>query len=240
MTDLPRDASVALSLDNVCLAFLRRKGLFSLDEQWVLRDISLQLRVGETLGVIGRNGCGKSTLLRVMAGILSATRGELYFKAGLSNALLALGLGFRGDLTGRDNALLGAMLQGSTRKEALALLPQIREFAELGSAFERPVSSYSSGMRSRLGFATAVKNRVDLLFIDEILAVGDGAFREKAAGALKEQILGQQTVVLVSHNLNEVTALCDRALWVDEGRVRDEGPVEDVVENYRAFLRDAG
>lgn len=230
------NSGVALELQDVTLEFRQRTGFFSTSTRRVLDGVTIQLHTGQTLGVVGRNGCGKSTLLRVMAGILKPTTGRLVIKDDLATSLLALGLGFRGDLTGRDNAYLSAMLQGSSRLNAKAMLASIRDFAELGEAFERRVSTYSSGMRARLGFATALINHVDVLFIDEVLAVGDGSFREKAAAALKEQVSGEQTVVLVTHNLKEVEALCDSAIWLEEGRVFQSGLPTDVLPQYRESL----
>jgi lipopolysaccharide transport system ATP-binding protein len=226
-----------LRLERVSLAYRRRVGPIATETETVLRDVSIDLLRGETLGVIGRNGCGKSSLLRLMAGILRPTAGRIEVAPGLSRAVLALGLGFRDDLSGRDNALLSAMLQGCPRNEAIAALPVINDFAELGRAFERPVGTYSSGMRARLGFATALINHVDVLLIDEVLAVGDGAFREKAATALKERISGDLTVVLVSHNLKEIEALCDRAVWIERGAVRREGATAAITAAYREDLR---
>lgn len=225
-----------LRLRDVQLGFPRRQGLFRRVTQPVLHGVDLDLRRGETLGVVGRNGCGKSTLLRVMAGILAPGAGSVQVSPGVSRAVLALGLGFRDDLSGRDNAFLSAMLQGASRAEAQANLPRIREFSELGPAFERLVGNYSSGMRARLGFATALITRVDILFIDEVLAVGDGAFRQKAAEALRARIRGEQTVVLVSHNLGELRALADRAAWIEEGRCIATGEPAQLLTRYRQSL----
>lgn len=233
---LPQEAELVLDLRQVSLDFTHRNGLFSSSSRRVLAGVSIELRRGQTLGIVGKNGCGKSTLLRVMAGILRPTEGTVIIKEQLSTSLLALGLGFRGDLTGRDNAYLSAMLQGSSRASAKAMLDSIRDFAELGEAFERRVSTYSSGMRARLGFATALVNRVDVLFIDEILAVGDGSFREKAAAALKEQLRGEQTVVLVTHNLKEVETLCDSVVWMEGGRILESGTPQGVIPKYRESL----
>jgi len=232
----PPEAEPVLDLKQVSLDFTQRRGFFSSTSRRVLDGVSIELCRRQTLGIVGRNGCGKSTLLRVMAGILRPTEGSVVIKEQLSTSLLALGLGFRGDLTGRDNAYLSAMLQGSSRASAKEMLDRIRDFAELGEAFERRVSTYSSGMRARLGFATALVNRVDILFIDEILAVGDGSFREKASAALKEQLRGDQTVVLVTHNLKEVETLCDSVVWLDEGRIYRSGTPQSVIPKYRESL----
>jgi len=237
-----RDATgrdVVLRASGLCLEFNQRSGFFRGETQAVLRGIDLDLRRGETLGILGHNGCGKSTLLRVLAGILAPAAGRLEVEPRLSRAVLAIGLGFRNELSGRDNAYLSAMLQGASRREARANLARIREFSELGDAFERPVGNYSSGMRARLGFAASLITQVDILFIDEVLAVGDGAFRHKAAEALKSRIRSEQSVVLVSHNLGEIRGLADRVAWIDGGRcVACDAPSE-VLPRYRDFLEGA-
>jgi lipopolysaccharide transport system ATP-binding protein len=224
----------ALQLSGVALEFRRRQRLWRSESSLVLHDISFNLLRGETLGVVGRNGCGKSSLLRVMAGILAPTMGTVHVAPAVSRCILGLGIGFREDLSGRDNAYLSAILQGCSREFATSNLRKIAEFTGLEADFDRRVSTYSSGMRARLGFATALLNHVDILFIDEVLAVGDGAFRQKAAEALRAQIRGDQTVVLVSHNLGEVTQLCDRVVWIDQGRCAAVGPADDVVSQYRS------
>ena len=226
-----------LRLSRVGLSFSQRRGLFKRERLVVLRDIDLNLRRGETLGVIGRNGCGKSSLMRVMAGILAPSSGSLQVAPETTRAVLAIGLGFRNELSGRDNAYLSAVLQGVGSREARANLSRIRDFAELGEAFERPVATYSAGMRARLGFASALMTRVDILFIDEVLAVGDAAFRHKAAEALKARIRGEQTVVLVSHNMADIRALSDRVAWIDGGRCVACGTPDEVLPGYRKALQ---
>ena len=177
---------VMIELDNVSHSYHSRKKTFDHGTHHVLNQVSLQLYEGETLGIIGRNGVGKTTLLQLMAGILAPTIGEVRIHPGKSASLLTLGLGFKPDLSGRDNALLAAMLQGSTRKQAESFLDDIAEFSELGDSFNEPVKNYSSGMRSRLAFTTALMTHVDVLLIDEILSVGDAHFRGKAQAAMTE------------------------------------------------------
>lgn len=227
------EKSLLLELDNVCLDY--NPGKFRAD-QLVLDCVSLTLYRGETLGVIGRNGCGKTTILRVMAGILAPTSGVVQIRSGVTSSLLTIGLGFRGDLSGRDNALLSAMLQGSTRVEAEAMLEEIKDFSELGRSFEEPVKSYSSGMRARLGFTTALITHVDILLVDEILSVGDAHFRQKAQTAMKDRIGGDQTVVFVSHNDADVQDLCDRAIWINDAKIAAQGDVSDVLVEYRKHI----
>ncbi|MEO0435753.1 MAG: ABC transporter ATP-binding protein [Pseudomonadota bacterium] len=234
---LANDGAV-LSLRSVDLDFHRRTGLLGSVPVPILQRVDLDLLRGETLGVIGLNGCGKSSLMRVLAGILAPTRGSIALRQGTTRAVLALGLGFRPELTGRDNALLSAMLQGCSREQAEGYLDAILDFSELNEYFEQPVSTYSSGMRSRLGFSTALISQVDILFIDEVLAVGDASFRQKASAAIKEKIRGEQTVVLVSHNLQEVEELCDRVALIHAGRLMELGPTLEVTDSYRKLLND--
>ena len=192
-----------------------------------LDNINLDVKRGETLGVLGRNGCGKSSLLRLLAGIVSPTLGTIETSGTLTSALLALGLGFNRTLSGRDNALFSAMLQGYSRRSAMALLPSIKEYSELGEFFDQPVKTYSSGMRSKLGFATA---------IDETLSVGDSAFKKKAEDTMLERINSDQTVVFVSHQAPQVKKICQRAVWLEGGKIRHEGSIEETSALYEDFM----
>jgi lipopolysaccharide transport system ATP-binding protein len=223
---------VLLELRGVSHSYTARKANFEHGEHRVLDDVSLQVRRGRTLGVIGRNGAGKTTLLRLMAGILAPNHGEVWRAPGTTCSLLSLGLGFQDQLTGRDNARLSALLQGATRAEAEEFLEPINKFAELGPSFDEPVKTYSAGMRARLGFATAIQTRVDVLLIDEVLAVGDRQFRAKAASAMEQHLKGAQTVVLVSHNERQVERLCDEVAWVDGGMLVALGNPVEVLRRY--------
>lgn len=225
-----------LSLHDVALVYERRGLNMRKVRKTVLEGVSVELRRGETLGVIGKNGCGKSTLLRIMAGIIGPSSGKVSLRPNISRSVLALGLGFRGDLSGRDNAFLSSVLQGNSRRIATSYLEEIKEFSELGDAFDAPVKTYSSGMRARLGFSTALISHVEILLIDEVLSVGDGHFRKKANEAIKEKIKGEQTVVFVSHSAGQVKTLCDRALWLHEGSVRRLGRTREVVAEYESTL----
>ena len=222
-----------LELDKVSLNFQTSKGTFDHGVHHVLDSVSFKLFENETLGIIGRNGVGKTTMLRIMAGILAPTSGTVKMRPGKTSSLLSIGLGFKPDLSGRDNALLAAMLQGSTKKQARSYLEEIKEFSDLGDSFEEPVKTYSSGMRSRLGFTTALMTHVDILLIDEVLSVGDAQFKQKAATAMKERIGGEQTVVFVSHSDSQVEELCDRAIWIDQAKIASEGETENVLQDYR-------
>jgi lipopolysaccharide transport system ATP-binding protein len=228
-----------LETRNVILRYRTRSGFFKWFEHTALCGISFELKKGEILGVLGRNGCGKSTLLRLLAGLVEPTSGKILCEKNTRRALLTLGLGFRSDLSGRDNALLSAMLQGATKAEALESLSEIHEFSELGVFFDQPVKTYSSGMRARLGFATAIKTEVDVLLIDEVLGVGDFQFRKKAEATLKEKFNGSQTVVFVSHNADQVKNLCDRAIWLKDGTVKNIGDSEAVAESYFQYKNNS-
>lgn len=228
---------VVIALDKVSLSYQAKKDAFEGGKHRILNEVSLELCKGETLGVIGRNGCGKSTILRLLAGIIAPTAGKITFSKHASSALLTLGLGFKANLSGRDNAILSAMLQGSSRKQADSMLDQIKEFAELDDSFDEPVKTYSSGMRSRLGFATALMTHVDILLVDEVLSVGDAHFRKKAEAAIKKRIAGDQTVVFVSHADTQIQSLCDRAIWLNDGRIAAEGETENVLTSYRQYIQ---
>ena len=228
---------VMLELHNVSLSFQSSKGTFDNGVHHILDDVSLKLYENETLGIIGRNGVGKTTTLRIMAEILAPTSGTVTTQPGKSSALLSIGLGFKGELSGRDNAKLAAVLQGATIKQAMEYLEEIKEFSGLGDSFEEPVKTYSSGMRSRLGFTTALLTHVDVLLIDEVLSVGDAQFRQKAQRAMQERIRGDQTVVFVSHSDQQIQALCDRVVWLDQGKVKLEGDPGVVLEGYRNSIK---
>lgn len=223
--------SLLLQLSNVAMAYSVSPSHEG-GEHAVLRGVDLDLRTGERLGIVGTNGAGKSTLLRVIAKIFSPARGEVTWAPGVSVALLSLGLGFREDLTGRENAYLANMLQGYDRRTAKALLADIRDFVELGDYFDEPVKTYSSGMRARLGFATALMNNASVLLIDEVLGVGDAQFRQKARETLLEKLSPDRGVVLVSHNPPMIKNLCNRAIWLDQGSVRVDGDPDQVLEAY--------
>jgi lipopolysaccharide transport system ATP-binding protein len=223
-----------LELSHVSHSYHARRANFEHGLHRVLDDVCLRIHRGETLGILGRNGAGKTTLLRLLAGVLAPRAGEVWRHPGASCSLLTLGLGFQPRLSGRDNALLSAMLQGATRRQATAWLEEIRDFSELGPSFDEPVATYSSGMRARLGFSTAIMTRVDILLVDEILSVGDAVFRQKARAVMQERLTGEQTVVLVSHQEDQVAALCDTAAWIDAGRIRAHGAVDEVLGVYGA------
>jgi lipopolysaccharide transport system ATP-binding protein len=222
--------TAVLTLEGIAMSFGMPAA--SGDSHQVLDNLDLKINQGERVGLVGRNGAGKSTLLRIIAGIYPPMAGTVWRHPEKTIALLSLGLGFQGDLSGRDNAFLAAMLQGMTKKEARSHLEAIGEFTELGDYYDQPVKTYSSGMRSRLGFATALLLETDILLIDEILAVGDNAFRKKARQALAQKLDADKTVMLVHHAEQAIKEVCTRALWLESGRVRMDGAVEEVLASY--------
>jgi len=224
-------SNLAVVLDNVSLTLRPRKALGRIGGHVVLSDVSLSLERGKTLGIIGRNGAGKSTLLRVIAGIVKPDKGTVSC-FGLRASLLALNAGVLQHLSGRDNAIMSGMLLGLSRRSIEGRLEQIKEFSELGEYFDQPVSTYSTGMSARLGFSTALQADPDIILIDETLGVGDAEFRLKSRQALREKILSDKTIVLVSHEQAAIRGLCDRVLWVDQGRVLQLGPVDEVMSAY--------
>ena len=221
----------ALKLTNVGMRFALDSGGDGGHFQ-ALSELNLQVNRGDKLGLIGSNGAGKSTLLRIMAGIYNPGSGTVWRAPELSIALLSLGLGFKNDLTGRENALLAAVLQGMSKSEAQSHLNAIGEFTELGRFYDEPVKSYSSGMRTRLGFATGLLLDTDILLLDEILAVGDQSFRSKAREALAQKITADRTVILVHHIDHAIREICSRVVWLEQGQVKVDGPTSEVLEAY--------
>jgi lipopolysaccharide transport system ATP-binding protein len=224
-----------IQLSDVSLSFTSFS-LFRRSRFQALSDVSFAVYPGETFGIVGRNGCGKSTLLQILADGVAPDAGVITKNKNLRSALLTVGLGFNKQLTGRDNAILSLMLQGASRAGAMDRLAAIKEFSELGDFFEKPVKTYSSGMRARLGFSTALEAKVDLLLIDETLSVGDKSFNEKAERAMLDKMSGLQTVIFVSHNASQVERLCERAVWLERGEVMLEGATASVTEAYDAFM----
>jgi lipopolysaccharide transport system ATP-binding protein len=199
-----------------------------------LREVSFEVRAGETVGIIGRNGAGKSTLLQLLCGTLQPTAGQVRVHGRIA-ALLELGAGFSPDFTGRENVYLNAGLHGLRRHEIDARFDAIAAFAEIGDFMDQPVRTYSSGMFVRLAFAVMAHVDADILIIDEALAVGDAYFTQKCMRYLR-QFKARGTLLFVSHDTTAVMALCDRALWLDGGRVRDQGDAKSVCEHYLATL----
>ena len=207
----------------------RKRGRF--EEFWALRDVSLDVPRGAAMGLIGENGSGKSTLLKCMARILRPDSGRIV-TAGKVSALLELGAGFHHELSGRENVYLNGSILGLGKKELDRRFSDIVEFAGLERFIDSPVKNYSSGMYLRLGFSVAINVNPDVLLVDEVLAVGDEQFQRRCRDKFAELRAQGSTVVLVSHALDSIRALCDVAAWLDGGTLRRVGPVDDVVDHY--------
>ena len=196
-----------------------------------VRNISLTIKQGEVLGIIGRNGSGKSTLLKMMAGVFPPDSGGIA-TCGSVSLLAGVGVGFHKELTGRENAYLYGALMGRTTKQIDELIEEIQSFADLDHHFDRPIRTYSSGMKSRLGISVATAFKPDLLLIDEVLGVGDASFRKKSEKRVKEMIAESGTVVIVSHSLGMLKTICDRIIVLDGGAVLHEGDVNLGLDLY--------
>lgn len=200
---------------------------------WPLRGLTLDIKKGDKLGIVGRNGCGKSTLLKLLAGIISVDEGQIkYTQKNINVQLLALGVGFEGNLSGSENAVLSGLYMNKSRREMEFKLSQIQEFSGLGNAFSNPINTYSSGMNARLGFSIALQTDPDVFLIDEILGVGDHAFQLKSQMALREKIKPETTVVLISHDARLISQICTRSIWLDKGRILAEGKPDEVCSKY--------
>ena len=196
-----------------------------------LKDINLDIKKGETVGLIGVNGSGKSTLLKLMTKIIYPTKGEIITHGKLTS-LLELGAGFHQDFTGRENIYFNAAIFGLTRQEIDKRLDEIIEFSELGEFIDNPVRTYSSGMYMRLAFSIAINVDAEILLIDEILAVGDQHFQEKCFNKLQELKESDKTIVIVSHSLDQIENLCTRAIWINNGLVEMDDTPSKVIPEY--------
>ena len=217
--------------------FLRRiKRNYHVKEFWADKDITFSLEQGDMLGIIGTNGAGKSTLLKTISGIMEPTKGFVK-RNGSVAALLELSSGFDGDLTVKENAYLRGAMLGYTRKFMDETYDQIIDFAELRDFQDRPFKQLSSGMKSRLAFSIASLVKPDILILDEVLSVGDGAFKAKSEEKMKEMMGGGTTTILVSHSLEQIKALSNKILWLNKGQQIEFGDdVEGICERYQNFL----
>ena len=218
---------------------LRRiKGMYNVEEFWANRNINFVLEKGDMLGVIGTNGAGKSTLLKAVSGIMRPSEGQIIRKGKIA-ALLELGSGFDGDLTVKENTYLRGAMLGYTRKFMDETYKEIISFAELEEFEDRPFKQLSSGMRSRLAFSIASLVRPDILILDEVLSVGDGAFRKKSEMKMKEIINSGATTILVSHSLGQIRNMCNKVLWLHRGKqIQFGNNVAEICDQYQCFLEE--
>jgi ABC-2 type transport system ATP-binding protein/lipopolysaccharide transport system ATP-binding protein len=243
-SDLPPD--VVIRLDDVSLCYrrptepiasvkdytIRRvKGQIAFTDFWALRNVSLEVRRGETLGVIGPNGAGKSTLLKLIARVLLPTSGRVRVRGRVA-PLLELGAGFDHELTGRENVFLNGTILGHQIEDVASRFDRIVAFAGLREFIDMPLRTYSTGMVARLGFSVATDARPEILLVDEILSVGDAEFQRRSAERMK-QLKGQgEAVVLVSHSMDAIRDHCHRVAWLEHGRLRETGPAAEIVRRY--------
>src|SRR6202140_1693696 len=202
---------------------------------WALRDVGLEVRHGEVLGLIGRNGAGKTTLLKILSRITRPTTGRAEIR-GRVRSLLEVGTGFHGDLSGRENTYLSGSILGMSKREIDRKFDEIVAFAEVDKFIDTPVKHYSSGMYVRLAFAVAAHLEPEILLVDEVLAVGDIAFQKKCMGKMENVAKGGRTVVLVRHQMNSMRGLCHRVTWIDAGKIRMDGSADEVVNAYEAAM----
>lgn len=208
-------------------------------EFWALRDVTFNLKPGESLGLLGANGAGKSTLFSILSGIYAPTHGRALYRGRLQ-ALIALGAGFHPSLSGRENVYINAAILGLRQKEIDAIYEQIVDFSGIGDFLDAPIRSYSSGMVVRLAFSIAVHLDPDILLIDEVLAVGDAAFQLKCAKFARGLVNSGKTIVVVSHNMLIIHMMCQQAIWLDHGRVMQQGPTHTVSREYQRFMLQQG
>ena len=213
---------------------LAKRQLF-FDEFWALQDVSFSVQPGESLALIGRNGCGKSTMLKVIAGVMSATRGKVNVRGNIA-PLIELGAGFDMDLTARENIYMNGAIMGFDRKFMDRHFDEIVDFSELQEFLDVPVKNFSSGMVARLGFSVATIVEAEILIVDEILAVGDVAFPKKCEQRMTKLLSGGTTLIFVSHSGEQVKRLCKKAVWLDHGVVQMQGDSGPVYDAYQQFL----
>ena len=243
---MSEEKKVAIEVKDVCInyrilnsvsvqkSFFRKKVREEVFE--AVKHVSFEVEEGGILGIIGKNGSGKSTLLRSIAGVFSPNSGSINLHEH-SVSLMALGVGFKDNLTGRENNVLSGMLLGFTEKEIEAKVQGIIDFAEIGEFIDRPVRTYSSGMHSKLAFAITAMLETDIMLVDEVLSVGDERFKKKSLAKMKELINDKnRTVVIVSHSIPTLKELCDRVLWIHDGEMKEIGEPAVVLKHYIDFM----
>lgn len=224
-------------LNNVSVrkSFLRKRVHEEVFE--AVKHISFEIEEGGILGIIGQNGSGKSTLLRSIAGVFAPNAGEIDLH-NHSVSLMALGVGFKDNLSGRENIILSGMLLGFSEKEILEKMDEIIEFSEIGDFIDRPVRTYSSGMHSKLAFSITAMLETDIMLVDEVLSVGDERFKKKSLAKMKSLINDKnRTVIIVSHSIPTLKELCDKVLWIHAGEIKEIGEPETVLKHYVEFMK---
>lgn len=222
-----------LGMKDYVNSLVRHELLFQ--EFMALQDISLEVRRGESWGIIGRNGSGKSTLLKLITGILRPYKGSVAVTGSVA-PLLELGAGFDMELTGRENIMMNGLILGMTKAQVEERFEDIVEFSELREFLDVPVKNYSSGMKSRLGFAVATSAKADILIADEVLATGDQAFQKKCEARMNNLLSGGTTLLFVSHSIAAVRRMCQKVLWLDAGHERASGDAETILEKYNEVM----
>jgi teichoic acid transport system ATP-binding protein len=212
------------------------RGQRAVREIEAIKNVSFEVRNGTSMGIIGSNGAGKSTLMRAMAGILPPTTGSIEVW-GRASTLLALGVGFNHNLSGRENIILGGLAAGLSRREVEERAVEVAEWTELGDFIDMPMRTYSSGMSARVGFSVAVHMKPDILMIDEALSTGDAHFREKATAKMAELRESARAMFLVSHGLGSIKEMCNEAMWLDRGKLMMRGDPAEVVKAYMKFVK---
>lgn len=213
------------------------RGKLFFDEFWALRDVSFDVKKGDSLGIVGTNGAGKTTLLKLISGIMTPTSGKLVTEGSIA-PLFAMGTGFDNSLSARENIYLVGSMHGHTREYMKKRFDEIIDFAELEDFVDVPVRNFSSGMRSRLAFAISTLVRADILIADEVLSVGDAKFRKKSEERMDKMRENGVTIFLVSHSSAQVRKVCRRALWLDHGQVKMIGPSEEVCGLYDSYCKE--
>lgn len=233
-----KDVSIKFNLErekvNSLKEYLIRKvkGTLEYEEFWALKNVSFKVKKGDSLGLVGLNGCGKSTMLKVIAGVLKPTSGTVSV-GGTIAPLIELGAGFDFDLTAQENVFLNGAILGYSKKQMQEHYDDIVEFSELSDFMNVPVKNFSSGMLSRLAFAIATIGKPDILIVDEVLAVGDFRFQEKCEKRIQNMMGKDTTVLFVSHSIEQVEKLCNKAVWLEKGQLKQIGSVEEICQAYQ-------
>lgn len=223
-------------IDNIkeyVIKFLKRE--LKYQQFWAVKNISFQVDKGDKLGIIGLNGAGKTTLLKLISGVMKPTEGNIEIKGNMV-PLLSLGAGFAPDYTGRENIFMNGALLGYPKHILESKMEEIIEFAEIDEFIDVPIKNYSSGMKARLGFSIATTVTPDILILDEVLSVGDARFKKKSAEKMNSLLDGQTTVIFVSHSIDQVKQICNKAIWLHKGNLMMEGPVDEVCDAYKKSI----